>query len=164
MSPTPPLDAQALIASLDLAPHPEGGFYRETFRSEGSVQAPDGRVRPALTQIVFLLPSGVFSAWHKVESDEVWQHHEGGPLELHLLDDSGHRVLVLGAASQGQHPQAVVPAGVWQAARPASDQAVLCGCTVAPGFDFADFQMATADALAALFPQHRAIASELCRD
>lgn len=130
------------MEALELAPHPEGGFYRETFRSPARVAHPGGGERAALTSILFLLPAGAFSAWHRVRSDEVWYHHEGGPLALHLLDDAGHRSITLGAAADGHAPHAVVPAGTWQAARPLAPRHVLCGCTVAPGFDFADFVLA----------------------
>ena len=133
-----------LLATLHLAPHPEGGFFRETFRSTRLVPGPGGASRAACTQILYALGAGDFSAWHRVASDELWQHHEGGALELHVIDHAGHRVSVLGAVSDGHVPQGFVPAGAWQAARPVEDGApyVLVGCTVAPGFDFADFELA----------------------
>lgn len=157
------LDVDALITALDLSPHPEGGFYRETFRSPAAVLGPGGSTRAACTQILFLLPGGVFSAWHRVTSDEIWQHHEGGPLHLHLLGENGHQRLTLGRATDRLLPSAVVPAGVWQAAEPATDAGVLCGCTVAPGFDFEDFEMAHVEALAAAFPDFAQVVRRLCR-
>lgn len=156
--------AQAVIAHLGLQPHPEGGWFAETFRSELDVGVVlDGRTRAASTAIHFLLDRGTFSAWHEVGSDEVWHHYAGGPLELHLLDASGPRVIRLGPdLLAGDHTHAVVPAGVLQAARPVDDW-VLVGCTVAPGFDFADFDMPSRGALKARFPGNDAIIEAFTR-
>ena len=145
--------AAALIASLDLKPHPEGGFYREIFRSSSHVTPADGRgTRAALTTIYFLLPAGTNSRWHRVTSDEVWHLYEGGPLELLELDAHGDspRQHVLAALADGMDaaPVRTIPAGHWQAARPLGDYA-LVGCTVGPGFDFADFTMLADDRAAA---------------
>lgn len=132
--------ARELIERLRLAPHPEGGFYRETWRSPLRV-SPEGRPsRDAVTSIYFLLAAGGFSAWHRVTSDEVWSWHEGDALELLLAPvDLGHiERRVLGRTGDGAEPAATVPAGWWQAARPLGGYA-LCGCTVAPGFEFTDF-------------------------
>lgn len=134
------LRATQLIESLQLEPHPEGGFYRETWRSVARVQV-DGRPkRSALTAIYFLLVAGSFSAWHRVRSDEVWHWYEGEPLELLLAspDFSITRRVRLGAVAPGIEPVMTVPADWWQAARPLGRYA-LCGCTVAPGFEFEDF-------------------------
>jgi predicted cupin superfamily sugar epimerase len=139
------LNAEATVRRLGLQPHPEGGFYRETFRSPISLHLPDGRVRPASTAILYLLPAGDRSGWHRVISDEVWHHYEGGTLLLYRL---GMPPVRLSRAE----PQAVVPAGVWQAAEP-EGEAVLVGCTVAPGFDFADFTMGDAAELEQEFPE-----------
>lgn len=160
MSPT----AAQLIAHLGLEPHPEGGWFAETFRSELDVSVVlDGRTRAASTAIHFLLEAGQFSAWHDVASDEVWHHYAGGSLELHLLDGTGHRVLRLGPdLLGGELSHAVVPAGVLQAARPV-DGWVLVGCTVAPGFDFADFEMPSRPALEARFPGHQAVIEAFSR-
>jgi uncharacterized protein len=132
-----------LVASLGLTPHPEGGWFREIHRSAERVARDDGVMRDALTTIYFLLVAGTHSRWHRVESDEVWHHYEGAPLEL-LWIDSPHgalRVERLGPVdADGTRPTAIVPAGAWQAARTTSDY-TLVGCTVGPGFDFADFAM-----------------------
>jgi len=126
---------------LALDPHPEGGFYRETWRSKIRVEVADGRERAAGTAILFLLPEGAFSAWHRVASDEVWMHQQGAPLVLQLRDGTREWAVVLGPdVIAGQVLQAVVPAGVWQAARPLGGWALM-GCTVAPGFEFSDFEM-----------------------
>lgn len=144
--------ADQIATRLGLAPHPEGGFYAETFRSPLTVALADGRTRAACTAIFFLLTEGDFSAWHRVRSDELWHFYDGDPLELHLLDGSGHRRALLGRdLGSGQSPQAVVEAGVLQAARSTGAWS-LVGCTVAPGFDFADFQMPSRAELLALHP------------
>jgi predicted cupin superfamily sugar epimerase len=129
---------EQIVRLLDLIPHPEGGFYRETFRAS----APDG-ARGASTAIYYLLRAGDVSAWHRTDADEVWHHYAGGALELSLSTDGRERSAVrLGAdLAAGERPQAVVPAGVWQSARPLEGW-VLTGCTVAPAFDFAGFEMA----------------------
>lgn len=133
--------ATELIEALGMIPHPEGGFYRELYRSSSQVQPGDGRaVRAALTTIYFLLAEGMHSRWHRVASDEVWHLYEGGPLDLFQTTPEGDAVqrIVLEPASVSGGPVHVVPAGHWQAARAQCDYA-LVGCTVGPGFDFADF-------------------------
>ncbi len=144
MNTAPAGRAAALVQLLQLAPHPEGGWYREHFRSAGAVPHPDRRgPRQALTSIDFLLCAGERSAWHRVASDEAWHLLEGGPLRLWLLPpDLGHlELLTLGPVDAGgQRPRHVVPAHWWQAAEPAPGSSfALVGATVGPGFDFADF-------------------------
>lgn len=140
--------AVELIATLGLEPHPEGGYYREIFRSSDVVAPADGRgARSSLTTIYFLLVEGTESRWHRVTSDEVWHLYEGGPLELLELDEAlsaltRHRLAPIGSADSA--PVYTVPAGRWQAARPLGTY-VLVGCTVGPGFDFADFAMMSDD-------------------
>jgi predicted cupin superfamily sugar epimerase len=152
--------ATALVRALRLVPHPEGGHYREVFRSAATVQPGDGRpVRAAITTIDFVLARGECSAWHRVSSDEVWHLLEGGALRLWLLSPALDRVeaVTLGAVDgDGTGPRHVVPAGVWQAAEPLGDFAYV-GATVGPGFDFADFAFlrddpAASAGLAALRP------------
>ncbi|MGO9834069.1 MAG: cupin domain-containing protein [Polyangiaceae bacterium] len=154
-------DAQAIVDALELTPHPEGGLYREVFRSSLVVSA-SLREQPASTAIYFLLPAGTFSALHRVRSDEVWHHYDGDPVELHTIDAMGaHVVSMLGRRlGIGERPQRVVPAGVWQAALPVGRFA-LCGCTVAPGFDFEDFEMPTRAHLTGLYPALRALIERL---
>lgn len=148
------LDVDTLIRDLALAPHPEGGHYRETFRANETVQTPRG-VRAASTAIFFALRQGEFSAWHRVQADEVWHHYAGASAEVHVLYNGEYQVLRLGQdLSTGQRPQGVVPAGAWQATH-AKDGGVLFGCTVAPGFDFDDFELAGPE-LADEYPQHTA--------
>jgi predicted cupin superfamily sugar epimerase len=134
--------ARELIAELGLAPHPEGGFFREIHRSALRVQPQDDRpMRAALTTIYYLLAGDAHSRWHRVRSDEVWHLYEGGPLELRIADPQLSRVAVLRlqTASAAGGPVGIVPADHWQAARPCGDYA-LVGCTVGPGFEFDDFE------------------------
>jgi predicted cupin superfamily sugar epimerase len=135
-SPRPPV-----AEALDLLPHPEGGWFRETWRTSTPVQAHGGE-RATATGIYFLLGALEESMWHAVRSDELWLWHRGGPLELTMRGDDGERTVVLGPdVEHGQVPQALVPGGVWQSARPAEDQEVLVSCVVSPGFDPADFSV-----------------------
>ena len=134
----------ALVESLGLIPHPEGGYYGEVYRSPSTVQPADERdARPALTTIYFLLPAGAVSRWHRVRSDEVWHFYEGAPLDLWITAPSVGNVEQkrLGPLEPGQQPVLTVPAGWWQAAR-STGSYTLVGCTVAPGFDFRDFALA----------------------
>lgn len=135
--------AAELIDSLGLVPHPEGGHFGEVYRSDVRVRTFDTRSqRAALTTIYFLLTAGDVSCWHRVASDEVWHFYEGDPLELFTADAAFDDVTrqVLGPAAGDGRPVYVVGADRWQAARPAGAY-TLVGCTVAPGFEFADFQM-----------------------
>ncbi len=150
-----PLNADEVVRRLGLRSHPEGGYYGETFRSPLRLALPDGRIRSASTAIHYLLPPGAWSTWHRLRSDEVWHHYDGAALRLHRLGLSEVRL-------DRSTPQAAVPAGVWQAAEPEGG-AVLCGCTVAPGFDFADFELGSAEALAAEFPAEAALIQRLGR-
>src|SRR5512137_333397 len=159
-----PEDAQDVVRRLGLAPHPEGGWYRETWRSPLRVRGPRGE-RPAMTVIDYLLEAGDFSGFHRVHSDEAWHHVAGGALDLHVLDPGGgHAIHRIGSAAlDGARFHAVVPAGAWQAARPAGDGWVLASCTVAPGFAFEDFEMARRGELVALRPDLEAVIAPLCR-
>jgi uncharacterized protein len=135
-----------LIDGLGLQPHREGGYYRELFRSGRFVKPDDARSRrAAVTTIFYLLASGQYSRWHRVVSDEVWHYYEGEPLELFWIEPDGERLHkdLLGPLASGGLPVRVVPAGCWQAARPAGTY-VLAGCTVGPGFDFDDFELLAA--------------------
>ncbi len=143
--------ARQLIEELNLQPHPEGGWYREVFRSPSIVTPQDGRpARSALTSIYFLLETAQHSRWHCVLSDEVWVHLEGAPLDLWTWDADNNRLhsTTLGPANAATVPQHIVSAGLWQAARPLADAATgytLTACMVGPGFDFSDFRMMEPD-------------------
>ena len=136
-----PPQASDIIARLELKPHPEGGHYRETFRDSRSDA--DGRSRS--TAIYFLLARGERSHWHRIDAVEVWHYYAGHALTLQIADDTGLRSIRLGSnLAAGEVPQAVVPPRAWQAAESNGDW-TLVGCTVAPGFDFATFELAPKD-------------------
>ncbi|GAA4607090.1 putative cupin superfamily sugar epimerase [Actinoplanes octamycinicus] len=140
-------DRPPLAEQFDMTPHPEGGWFRETWRSPHTFRPDgyDGR-RAAATAIYFLLHPGERSAWHVVRSDELWFWHSGGPLTL-TLGGTGERPgaeqpLLLGPdLAAGQQPQLLVPAGCWQAAEPAGTDPVVVSCVVAPGFEYADWRL-----------------------
>jgi uncharacterized protein len=151
---------EELIRTLGLAPHPEGGYYREIWRTDLAVEPSDRRGRrAALTSIYFLLPEGAKSRWHRVRSDEVWHHYEGAPLELLLVppDDMRLERVRLGPLGPEQEPVRCAPASWWQAARSLGAY-TLVGCTVGPGFEFGDFELLSdraplADALCRALPE-----------
>jgi uncharacterized protein len=149
------MTANEIKARLNLAPHPiEGGFFRRTYASAGTVELPRGR-RAQGTAIYYLLETGGFSEMHVLDSDEVFHFYLGDPVEmLQLHPDGGSSVLTLGPdLAAGQHVQLVVPAGVWQGTRLLGDGKVaLLGCTVTPGFDFADYRNAGYAELAGRWP------------
>jgi len=133
--------AADIIARLDLKPHPDGGHYRETFR-DSSVDT-NGRSRS--TAIYFLLARGERSHWHRIDATEVWHYQAGDALTLRIADDGGTRCIALGPdLASGEIPQAIVSAHAWQAAETTGDW-TLVGCTVAPGFEFATFELAPRD-------------------
>jgi len=133
-----PPSAADVIARLDLKPHPEGGHYRETFRDTNI----DDRGRARSTAIFFLLARGEHSHWHRIDAVEIWHYYAGDALTLRISDDDGSRSIRLGPdLAAGEVPQAVVPARAWQAAESTGDW-TLVGCTVAPGFGFAKFELA----------------------
>jgi len=164
--------AEDLIARLGLAKHPEGGYYREIYRSEESIatenlpQRFSGGERSLSTAIYFLLSGEDFSALHRIKSDEVWHFYAGGTLLIHVLDQSGqytrHR---MGNACDGDvYFQVVVRAGCWFGAsleKPGTF--ALVGCTVSPGFDFRDFELAERGALLRLFPEQEKLIARLTR-
>lgn len=135
------LTVEDIISWLGLFPHPEGGFYRETFRDNAT---PAGSARAASTAIYFLLPAGVVSRWHRVDAAEAWHWYAGAPLLLSITPPDGSDIEThqLGIdLGNGERPQAVVPAGCWQQAQSLGAW-TLTGCTVAPGFEFSGFVLA----------------------
>lgn len=163
-------EAEHWIDRLNLQPHPEGGFFRETYRA--ALTLPQSALpehtgaRAASTAIYFLLAGDQFSAFHRIRSDELWHFYAGSCLVVHVIQPGGdYQQLLLGSnANQGEQFQAVVPAGRWfGSSLRQPDTYALVGCTVAPGFDFADFEMAKREALGAQFPQHRNIIARLTR-
>ncbi len=162
---------QQLIQQYYLQPHPEGGWYKETYRSLeyiSKIALPDRfpGARVFSTAIYFLLEHGNFSAFHRIKSDECWHFYAGDALMLYIIrPDENLGIIQLGKdINKGQLFQYVVPANCWFASRPAEESAFsFAGCTVAPGFDFADFELADATSLLALYPQHEKVIKELCR-
>jgi predicted cupin superfamily sugar epimerase len=152
-------EATAIINALGLAPHPkEGGWFRETYRAAESLTV-GGRYagpRAASTAIYYLLTTVTFSALHRLASDEVFHFYAGDPVEqLHLRPDGRGAVVTIGNnLAAGQRPQILVPRGVWQGARLApGGRYALLGCTVAPGFDYADYESGNRARLAAAYPE-----------
>lgn len=161
--------ASELIALLHLTRHPEGGWYRETYRSSdmlGQNALPESfqGSRSYCTAIYFLLLRGDISALHRIKSDELWFFHTGAPLTIHLITPAGeHREIHLGKdLHSGEAFQATVPAGCWFGAEVSGDgEHTLVSCTVAPGFDFADFEMGNKDSLLAAYPNHSCVIQRL---
>ena len=172
------VDAKYWIERLGLEPHPEGGYFRQTYKSELKITTwallnsielqniPIGRPRSASTAIYFLIEGENFSAFHRLKSDEVWHFYSGSPLVVHVIDTAGaYSAILLGSdAESGQVFQAVVPAGCWFASHVADWKGwALVGCTVAPGFEFEDFEMGKRDELVRAFPKHQEIVNRLTR-
>ncbi len=154
-------DAQYWIRELQLRPHPEGGYYRVTYTSQLPIATPNGN-RAASTAIYFLLEGRDFSAFHRIASDELWHFYAGSALVVYVIDAAGcySELRVDGVGSF----QAVVRAGCWFASRLEDPSGfALVGCTVAPGFDFADFELAKRDELVGSYPQHERLIEELTR-
>lgn len=162
---------QRIVERFGLEPHPEGGYFREVYRSEVVLDHPAipeelPAQRCGGSLIYFLLGREDFSAFHRVRwTDEIWHLYAGGPMELHLLSETGdYSMRLLSSDIEHGEPTTVIPAGCWQAARPAPEtEWAFGGCTVAPGFEFADFEMPPREQLALRFPEHAAIIAELTR-
>lgn len=162
---------EQLVKQFGLQPHPEGGWYVQTYKSSEMIPAaalPErfGGDRVFSTAIYFLLEQGNFSAFHRIKSDECWHFYSGGPLEVFVLQPTGQLDITrLGIEiSKGQLFQYVVPANCWFASRPAIGSSYcFVGCTVAPGFDFADFELAHANEIIKEFPQYAELIRSLCR-
>lgn len=161
----------ALIDNLKLTPHPEGGYFKETYRSTGSIpqNALDKEFtgdRSYSTGIYFLLTSDNFSSLHRIKQDEMWHFYDGGPLLVHVITPEGkYYTINLGRDFEnGEVPQAVVPAGCWFGATVKNENDYsFVGCTVAPGFDFADFELAKEKELLEIYPQHKNVIEALTR-
>lgn len=162
---------QDLIHHYQLQPHPEGGWYAQSYRSIESIPAgalPERFAgdRVFSTAIYFLLEQGNFSAFHRIQSDECWHFYNGDPLEVLVFRPEGElqRVVLGSDIRGGQLFQYVVPAGCWFASRPAAGSRYsFVGCTVAPGFDFADFELAKAEELTRAYPGNAELIRSLCR-
>jgi len=160
-----PSTIQNIINKLGLQPHPEGGYFKETYRSKGIIKADSLDpvylgARNYSTSIYFLLTADTFSAFHRIKQDEFWHFYDGATLELHMISPHGNysKVMIGRDIMKGEVPQFVVPGGYWFAANVIKGgDYTLTGCTVAPGFDFADFELPDRQFLLDLFPQHREI-------
>lgn len=163
--------AEELIHHYQLLPHPEGGYYKETYRSEENIPSAAlpqrfSAERSFSTAIFFLLECGNFSAFHKIKSDECWHFYAGETLLVHILHKNEQlQTVKLGSnTAAGELFQFVVPAGCWFASEPdAETEFAFTGCTVAPGFDFADFELAKEEELLSEFPAHAELIRRLCR-
>ncbi len=161
-------EIEQLINKLCLLPHPEGGFFREVYRSgdEFATELLPSRFagnRSASTAIYYLLTSKDFSAFHRIQSDEIWHFYAGDPLEIYIIHfDGTAEIKRLHVSAAGSLPMQIVPFGSWFAAK-TTGAYTLSGCTVSPGFDFADFEMADASQLMQQFPQHRSWIQQFTR-
>ena len=165
-------NAKTWIESLNLLPHPEGGYYREIYRSENTIgksALPSGYSgnRSVGTSIYYLLKSGQKSLLHRIKSDEIWHYYDGSPIVLFLIQDDGkYEEKLLGKdIAGGENPQIVIKGGTWFGAFPKNDNSFsLAGCTVHPGFDFEDFEMADRERILNEFPQLESIINRLTQD
>jgi len=160
---------QQIVQALELAPHPEGGYYKETYRSAGSIKTSsldseyEGE-RNYSTAIYYLLTSDVFSAFHRIHQDETWHFYDGSALDLHIISPDGYYQLIkIGREiEKGEVPQFTVKGGDWFGASVREENSYsLCGCTVAPGFDFRDFDMPDTEEFIKKFPQHASLIKSL---
>lgn len=160
-----------LIQRYGLEPHPEGGWYKQTYKSKEHIPAdalPErfGATRSFSTAIYFLLVKGNFSSFHRIKSDECWHFYSGDPLLIYIIEQDGAiKIISLGNdPEKGQAFQYVVPADCWFASCPApGSEYCFVGCTVSPGFEFEDFELASAAELTAIYPRHKKIIEQLCR-
>jgi len=165
------LSPQLLIDLYGLQPHPEGGWYKQTYKSNEQIPAEvlPGRIygsRAFSTAIYFLLQQNEFSAFHRIKSDECWHFYAGDPLLIYVIKTGGELEIISlgGDIENGQLFQYIVPANCWFASRPAPESSwSFVGCTVSPGFEFSDFELAKASALIAEYPRYEKIIQELCR-
>jgi len=161
--------ADRIITELELKPHPEGGYFNETYRSHGEIKEENlsddyNGKRNYSTCIYFLLTSDKFSALHRIKQDEIWHFYDGSPIRLHTISVSGiHTVTIIGKdVLNGETPQFVVPGGCWFAAEVIDENSFsLVGCTVSPGFSFDDFELRSRKELTSLFPDKKDIISKL---
>lgn len=160
-----------IISKLNLQPHPEGGFFSETYRSDGFIIETNldenfSGKRNYSTAIYFLLTSDMFSAFHRINQDEIWHFYKGSSIKLHMISDKGDysKIIIGNNIENGEHPQFVVPARYWFAAEVVNQNDYsLVGCTVSPGFDFKDFELPKRDVLISKFVKHKDLITKLTR-
>ncbi len=161
---------EKIIQKLELQPHPEGGYFKETYRSAGEINHLPSKYkgkRNHSTCIYFLLTSAYFSAFHRINQDEIWHFYDGSPINLHMISEDGSysKVIIGRDFDAGFHLQYVVPGGTWFAANVINPaEYSLVGCTVAPGFDFKDFELLDRKSLLTKFPQHLDIILQLTKN
>ena len=152
---------QELIEKYQLLTHPEGGFYRETYRSEATTQTKNGQ-RNMMTAIYFLLTSENVSRFHVIKSDELWFHHEGNDVTVHVLDEDGYKKLQLGRSHSDSSYQHLVEAGkIFGSTVESQNGYALVSCVVAPGFDFSDFELCDKTSLLKKYPEQHEIIEQL---
>lgn len=154
-------EIENIVKELNLLPHPEGGYYSEVYRSEESIP---GKDRQLMTSIYFLLTSDNVSNFHRIKSDELWFHHKGSPITVHTLtEENGHQTINVGSdLDKGEIPQALVKGGIiFGSSVDQENSYALVSCVVAPGFDFADFELFDKNTLVQQFPAHEEIISRL---
>lgn len=156
--------AQYYIDKLNLNAHPEGGFYAETYRGDQQIQNKEGNTRNISTAIYFLLSDNQKSHFHRIKSDELWFHHQGKALKISVIIDGKLEAIYLGTdLENGEVLQATIPANCWFASEVKNKEGfALVSCTVAPGFDFADFEMAKKADLQLQFPEYTEVFEDLC--
>ena len=166
------MTAPELIQQFKMFPHPEGGWYKETYKStelipQNGLPSRFNGPRNFATAIYFLLEQGNISAFHRIKSDECWHFYSGGTLLVYIIQNDGNlNIIKLGAnIGKGETFQYVVPANCWFASKPAPDSEFsFVGCTVSPGFDFLDFEMAEVNSLCQQYPQHKSIIQDMCKN
>ncbi len=164
-------EIREIVNNLELSPHPEGGFYKEVYRSDGMISQESlgtnfSGSRNYCTSIYFLLTSDNFSAFHRIKQDEIWHHYKGVSLYVHVIDREGRyqKYSVGKHFDKGESPQLIVPAGSWFASSVKEQSGYsLVGCTVAPGFDFDDFELANRQELVDQFPEHNEVIKQYTR-
>lgn len=158
------MTAQEWINRLNLIPHPEGGFYREVYRSALEVVSPGGKTTGSCTSIYYLLQDRDFSGFHRIAYPEIWYYHDGKALDVHSIDATGKYSVTRLGKGDGEQLSLVVEPGVWFAAElPEKQGFALVSCAVAPAFDFELFEMGKMEEFVGKWPQHVEILSRLCR-
>ena len=150
---------------MQLQPHPEGGYYKEVFRSEMAVtRPPDATTKQACTSIYYLLEGTDYSGFHRLASDELWYFHKGEPLHIHVIDEDGKHIIHELSDTDNGNLSVAIKANLWFAAEmPSGEGFTLVSCAVAPGFDFSEFEMAEKQAMITLYPQHEKLLNRFCR-
>lgn len=156
------MNSQKLVDILKLEPHPEGGYYKETYRCEETLTLKNGNVRNISTAIYYLLENENKSSFHRIKSDELWFFHQGEPLEIVFIKEGKLHTIILGnSLEDGEVPQAMIEVNVWFAAKISEGTGYsLVSCTVAPGFDFSDFELAERKTLLQQYPDLKEVIEE----